>query len=79
MHLTRARVEAIDAAGQAAYAAFLQSARDAGEGIGGLPVAAGAMYLGEQVALAITQRASGEDKTRIREMLTLALSVFTRP
>ncbi len=77
--LTRARVEQIDAAGQAAYAAFLQSARDAGEGIGGLPVTAGAMYLGEQIALAITQRAAGEDKTRIREMLTLALSVFTRP
>lgn len=77
--LTRARVEEIDAAGQAAYAAFLQSALDVGEAIGGLPVAAGARYLGEQVALAITQRASGEDKTRIREMLTLALSVFTRP
>ena len=77
--LTRARVEEIDAAGQAAYAAFLQSARDAGEGIGGLPIAAGAMYLGEQIALAITQRASGEDKARIRDMLTLALSVLTRP
>lgn len=77
--LTRARVEEIDAAGQAAYAAFLQSSLDAGEGIGGLPVVAGARYLGEQIALAITQRASGEDKARIREMLTLALSVFTRP
>jgi TetR/AcrR family transcriptional regulator, copper-responsive repressor len=77
--LTRARVEEIDTAGQAAYAAFLQSALDAGEAIGGLPVAAGARYLGEQVALAITQRASGEDKARIREMLKLALSVFTRP
>lgn len=77
--LTRARVEEIDATGQAAYAAFLQSRLDAGEAIGGLPVVAGARYLGEQIALAITQRASGEDKPRIREMLTLALSVFTRP
>jgi len=76
--MTRARVEEIDAAGQAAYAAFLQSARDAGEGIGGLPIAAAARYLGEQIALAITQRAAGEDKARIRDMLTLALSVFTR-
>lgn len=76
--LTRARVEEIDATGRAAYAAFLQSAREGGESIGGLPVAAGAMYLGEQIALAITQRASGVDKARIREMLTLALSVFTR-
>lgn len=75
---TRARVEEIDAAGQAAYAAFLQSARDNGDWQGGLPVEAGAKYLGEQIALAITQRASGEDKARIREMLTLALSVLER-
>jgi AcrR family transcriptional regulator len=77
--LTRARVDEIDAAAQAAYAAFLQSSRNAGEGLGGLPVAAAARYLGEQLALAITQRASGEDPLRIREMLTLALSVLTRP
>ena len=76
---TRARVEEIDAAAQAAYMAFLQVARDAGEWPDGLSLEAGANYLGEQVALAITQRASGEDKARIREMLTLALSVFTRP
>ena len=75
---TRARVEEIDAVGQAAYAAFLQAARDAGEWPEGLPVEAGAKYLSEQIALAITQRASGEDKARIREMLTLALSVFTK-
>jgi AcrR family transcriptional regulator len=75
---TRARVVEIDAAAQAAYAAFLQSCRDAGDWPGGLSVEAGATYLGEQIALAITQRASGEDPARIREMLTLALSVFTR-
>ncbi|MEL6646412.1 MAG: TetR/AcrR family transcriptional regulator [Pseudomonadota bacterium] len=76
---TRARVEEIDAAAQAAYAAFLQAARDRGELSEGLSLEAGAKYLGEQLALAITQRASGEDKARIREMLTLALSIFTRP
>ncbi len=75
---TRARVEEIDTAGQAAYAAFLHAARDAGDWPDGLSVEAGAKYLGEQIALAITQRASGEDKARIREMLTLALSVFTK-
>jgi len=75
---TRARVEAIDRAGQAAFAAFLQSRLDAGDWQGGLSVAAGARYLGEQIALAITQRAAGEDKAVIREMLTLALSVFTQ-
>jgi TetR/AcrR family transcriptional regulator, copper-responsive repressor len=76
---TRARVEEIDAAAQTAYAAFLQSCREAGDWPGALPVAAGAKYLGEQIALAITQRASGEDPARIRDMLTLALSVFSRP
>jgi hypothetical protein len=55
-----------------------KAARDAGEWPDGLSVEAGAKYLGEQIALAITQRASGEDPGRIREMLTLALSVFTR-
>lgn len=75
---TRARVEEIDRAAKAAYAAFLQSARDAGEWPDGLSVEAGATYLSEQIALAITQRASGEDPARIREMLTLALSVFRR-
>jgi TetR/AcrR family transcriptional regulator, copper-responsive repressor len=75
---TRARVDEIDAQAQGAYMAFLQAARDAGEWPGGLSVEAGAKYLGEQIALAITQRASGEDPARIREMLTLALSVFTK-
>lgn len=75
---TRARVEEIDAAAQAAYASFLRAARGAGDWPDGLSVEAGAKYLGEQLALAITQRASGEDKARIREMLTLALSVFTQ-
>lgn len=75
---TRARVEELDQAARAAYGAFLRACREAGEGPGGLSVEAGATYLGEQVALAITQRASGEDKARIREMMTLALSVFTR-
>lgn len=76
---TRARVEEIDATAQAAYAAFLQSRCDAGDWPDGLSAEAGAKYLGEQIALAITQRASGEDPERIREMLNLALSVFIRP
>lgn len=76
---TRARVDEIDAAAQSAYAAFLGACRDAGDWPGDLAVEAGARYLGEQVALAITQRASGEDPARVREMLGLALSVFLRP
>ena len=73
---TRARVEEIHASAQAAYAAFVQSCRDAGEWPSDISVDAAAAYLSEQVALATTQRASGEDPARIREMLTLALSVF---
>ncbi|KPQ15121.1 MAG: transcriptional regulator, TetR family [Rhodobacteraceae bacterium HLUCCO18] len=76
---TRARVEEIDAAAHAAYAAFLQSRRDAGDWPGALSVEEGATYLGEQIALAITQRASGVDPARIRAMLELALSVLSRP
>ena len=76
---SRARLEAIDAAAQGAYAAFLQASRDAGDWPAGLSVEAGAKYLGEQFGLAITQRASGEDPACIREMLGMALSVFLRP
>lgn len=74
---TRARVEEIDAAGQKAYAAFLQARRDAGDWGGPLSAEAGAKYLGEQIALAITQRASGEAPASIRQMMGLALSVYT--
>jgi AcrR family transcriptional regulator len=76
---TRKRVEEIDAAAHAAYAAFLQARRDAGDWPGALSVEEGATYLGEQIALAITQRASGVDPARIRGMLELALSVLSRP
>lgn len=75
---TRARVEELDRAARGAYAAFLQACRDAGDWTGSLPVDAAAGYLNEQVALAITLRASGEDPARIRDMLGLALSVLTR-
>jgi len=74
---TRARVDKIAAAGQAAHVAFLQVPRDAGNWSGPLPVGAGAKYLSEQIALAITRRASGEDPVRIREVLKLALPVPT--
>ena len=48
----------------------------AGDWPGQLSVESASKYLGEQIALAFTQRASGEDPARIREMLGLALSVF---
>jgi len=76
--LTRARVEEIDATARAAFAALLEARRSAGDWKGDFSAEAGARYLMEQVALAVTQRASGEDPARIREMLALALSVFSK-
>lgn len=75
---TRARVDELDAGAREAYARFLRACREAGEWPEGLTAEAGARYLSEQIALAITQRASGEDRDEIRDSLTLALSVFTR-
>lgn len=74
---TRARVDELDAAARGAYETFLQGCRDAGEWPAGRSVQVGARYLSEQISLAITQRASGEAVRDVREMLTLALSVFT--
>ncbi len=37
-----------------------------------------AVFHAEQVALAITQRASGGNPARVRDMLTIALSIFPR-
>ena len=76
--VTRALVEDLDAGARAAYAAFLRGCRESGEWPAGTPVDSAARYLSEQVVLAITQRASGEDRRQIRESLTLALSVFAR-
>ncbi|MEL7392068.1 MAG: TetR/AcrR family transcriptional regulator [Pseudomonadota bacterium] len=77
--LTRARVEEIGTMAHAAFTAFLQSFRDGEDWAADLTVEAAARYLSEQFALAITQRASGEDPTRVREMMTLGLSVLSRP
>lgn len=73
---TRASVDNLEAAARTAYEAFLQRCLEAGELPAGVSVTTGARYLGEQLALAITQRASGEDPAMVRESLTLALSVF---
>jgi len=73
---TRARIDEVAAAAHAGYAAFLQARRDAGDWPGPLSAETGATYLGEQIGLALTQRAAGEDPVRIRETLILALSVF---
>jgi len=74
---TRARVDELDAGARSAYAAFLSSCRDTGEWPAGPSIDAGARYLSEQIALAFTQRGSGEKPEHVRESLVLALSVFS--
>ena len=74
---TQARVDEIDAAAQVAYLAVLQAARDAEDWPDGLSVEVGSKYLGEQIALALSQRATGEDPAQIRGMMRLAFSCFT--
>lgn len=73
---TRERVDEIDAAAVQAYEAFLEARRAAGDWTSGLPAAVAARYLSEQIALALTQRAAGEDKDEIHATLSLALSVI---
>jgi AcrR family transcriptional regulator len=73
---TRARVDKLDAIARGAYEAFLQRCRESGEWPAGPSVHAGSRYLSEQIGLAVTQRASGEDASDVREMLTSALSIF---
>ncbi|MEO0678985.1 MAG: TetR/AcrR family transcriptional regulator [Pseudomonadota bacterium] len=77
--MTRARVEEIDAMAREGFAAFLQGAQARGELSDRIPVETGARYLAEQIALALIQRAAGEDKAAIRATLELALGVFGRP
>ncbi len=73
---TRKRIDEIDAAALAGFAAFLQARRDAGDWSGPMSVEQGARYLSEQVALALTQRGSGMDPATVRGLMELALSVF---
>jgi hypothetical protein len=69
-------VEEMDRAAETAYQTFLQDRRGAGESNGAVSTDVAAKYLGEQIALALAQRAAGENAANIRKMLGLALSVF---
>lgn len=71
---TLERVEAIDAAAVGAFTAYLESRRAAEDWNGARPAAAVARYLVEQIGLALTQRAAGEDPAQVRDTLALALS-----
>jgi AcrR family transcriptional regulator len=70
---TRERVEQIDAGAVAAFTAYLGARRAAGDWNGAQPAAAMARYLVEQIGLALTQRAAGEELGQVRSTLTIAL------
>jgi AcrR family transcriptional regulator len=73
---TRAKVDAIEAGTQAAFAAFFAARRAAGDGARDLPDAVAARFLADQIGLALGQRAAGLPGAQIRTTLTLALSVL---
>ena len=74
--VTRSRGEAIDAGAVDAFNAYLAVRRLDGGRSNAVPTAAAARYLVEQLGLALTQRAAGEDPEQIRKTLQLALSAI---
>lgn len=73
---THELVEELNRAAQGNFQTFFQDRRSTGDWYGAVSIDVAAKYLGEQIALAVGQRASGENATTIREILSLALSVF---
>jgi len=74
--VTRSRVEAIDTGAVDAFNAYLAARRLDGGWTNAVPTAAAARYLVEQLGLALTQRASGENPEQVRETLQLALAAI---
>ncbi|MEM6374032.1 MAG: hypothetical protein AAF727_14810, partial [Pseudomonadota bacterium] len=74
--VTRSRVEAIDTGAVDAFKAYLEARRLDGGWINGVSTAAAARYLVEQIGLALTQRAAGEDPAQVRKTLELALAAI---
>ena len=73
---THELVEELNRAAQGNFQTFFQDRRSTGDWYGAVSIDVAAKYLGEQIALALGQRASGENATTIREILSMALSVF---
>jgi hypothetical protein len=76
---TLERVNEIDAAAVAAFEGFLEDRHRAGDWRGAPPAPVAARYLVEQIGLALTQRASGEDPAKIEATMALALSAIHTP
>lgn len=73
---TRQRVDEIDAAAVQGFDGYLHDQREAGGWDSDQPTSLVARYLMEQIGLALTQRATGEDRSTIRASLMLALCVI---
>jgi len=76
---TRARVTEIDAGAVATFSRFLDDSRARGAWRSHVATSTAARYLFEQIGLALTQRAAGEDPAQIRNTLELALTVLSPP
>ena len=74
--VTRSRVEAIDTGAVDAFNAYLAARRLEGGWTNAVPTAVAARHLVEQLGLALTQRAAGEDPKQVRETLQLALAAI---
>jgi AcrR family transcriptional regulator len=73
---TREMVDGIEAAALKAFEAFLAARKATGEWTDDQPPPLVARYILEQMGLALTQRAAGEDPDQIRATMALALSVL---
>lgn len=73
---TRQRLEELEGAALEAYTDMLRARHAAGDWPGDLCVETAARYLNAQIALAVTQRAQGQAPGPVRDMLSVALSVF---
>ncbi|MEM6666577.1 MAG: TetR/AcrR family transcriptional regulator [Pseudomonadota bacterium] len=73
---TLQRVEEINAGAVEAFATWLDARRAEGDWTGDQGATVMARYLVEQIGLALTQRAAGEDPAHICDTLRLALSVI---
>ena len=76
---TRQRVDEIDAAAVQGFETYLQAQKEAGGWDGDQPTSVAAVYLREQIGLALTQRATTRETDGIRASLELALSVLKSP
>lgn len=75
---TLQRINEIDAGAVQAFEAYLENCRETGQWQSDQPAATMARYLVEQIGLALTQRAAGENTAQVEQTMRLALSVFQR-